>query len=53
VGFPSESAFWLAFAWTTILVMALVGTQWRPRHTDPRPAQCRCVECVVRRVRVS
>jgi len=51
VGFPNESAFWLAFAWTTILVMALIATQWQPRHTHPKPMQCRCVECVIRRVR--
>jgi hypothetical protein len=51
VGFPNESAFWLAFAWTAILLMGLVATQWQPRHTHPKPAECRCVECAIRRVR--
>jgi hypothetical protein len=48
---PSEAAFWLAIAWTAIIVMAIVSTMWRPRHTHPIPAQCRCVECVIGRAR--
>jgi hypothetical protein len=47
---PSEAAFWLALAWTTIVVMAIVSTVWRPRHTHPAPAQCLCADCVIRRV---
>jgi hypothetical protein len=47
--FPSEAAFWLAFAWVAIIVMAIISTFWRPRHTHPAPAQCRCAECLIRR----
>jgi len=49
VGTPSEAAFWLALAWTAIIVMAIVAMVWRPRHTHPTPAHCACLECVVRR----
>src|SRR5207249_11487769 len=51
VGPSSEAAFWLALAWTAIVVMAIVSAAWRPRHTHPMPARCECVECVVRRTR--
>jgi hypothetical protein len=46
---PPEPALWLAVAWLAIVVMAIVGTQWRPHHTHPSPARCGCVECVLRR----
>jgi hypothetical protein len=49
MGMPSEAAFWLALAWVAIIVMAVISTMWRPRHTHPAPAQCQCVECVIRR----
>jgi hypothetical protein len=48
---PSEAAFWIAFAWATIVVMGIVAAAWEPRHTHPSPAECRCVECVIHRVR--
>ena len=49
VPIPSEAAFWLALVWMTIVMMAVVSTVWRPRHTHPIPAQCECAECVIRR----
>jgi hypothetical protein len=29
-----------------LLVMGVVSTVWRPRHTHPAPAQCQCADCV-------
>jgi len=45
----SEAAFWLALAWVAIVIMAVISTMWRPRHTHPTAAQCQCVDCVIRR----
>jgi hypothetical protein len=47
----TEATFWLALAWVAIIVMAVISTFWRPRHTHPAPAQCQCVECVISRAR--
>jgi hypothetical protein len=47
---PSEPALWLAVAWTAMIAMAIVITRWEPRHTHPTPAQCQCIDCVLRRV---
>jgi hypothetical protein len=51
VGFSLEVAVGLAFAWSLVVAIAIVATQWQPRHTHPSSAQCRCIECVVRRTR--
>lgn len=48
MGFATEAAFWLALAWVAIIVMAVISTFWRPRHTHPAPAECQCADCVVR-----
>jgi hypothetical protein len=45
----SEAAFWLALAWVAIVIMAVISTMWRPRHTHPTTAQCQCADCVIRR----
>jgi hypothetical protein len=47
----SEATFWLALAWVAIVMMAVVSTVWRPRHTHPTAAQCQCAECIIRRAR--
>jgi hypothetical protein len=32
-----------------IVMIVVVSTVWRPRHTHPTPAQCDCADCVIRR----
>jgi len=48
---PTDAALWLLIAWTAIILMAIVSTAWRPRHTHPAPARRSCAECIIRRIR--
>jgi len=51
MGAPPEMAFWIATAWTLIVVIAIVATQWEPRHSHPSQAHCPCRDCAVYRFR--
>jgi len=46
-----DAAIGLATASTVVLLIAIIATQWEPRHAHPSPERCPCVECAVYRFR--